>query len=165
MGDPGDFVDLDAALREEDYRHQPIRLKIADRMWEFPGVMPGIIPLKMARWAAAGITTVLDLPEHELVLFVGDVFGDDVIRELGDAGIGIIDPAGKLDRRMEVLLDELLAQWIGRDLAINGGDGAPGEPVAPSGADPSSPTGLSSPPISDASTASVSPPPYEAPTP
>lgn len=151
-----DFLDVDAAFREQDFARSPITVKVVGEMWEFPGVMPSMVPLRLARWDKDGTTDLTELPVQDALLLIGDLVSDETLAAWSARGLSITAPDGSLDPRMERILEYLLTTYMRREADIIGDD--VGEAQAPpEGPAPSSGTGVVSKPTSPANTESDSP--------
>ncbi len=153
------YLDVDAALLEQKFIADPIVVHLFGRDWSFPGVMPSLAMLRLARWNEAGID-LERLGITESMQLIGDLIPDAYLAEWGWQGVGISSPdtPGEMNPAMEMILTHLVTTYLMREAALAGGGERVGEAEAPeTGRTGSSPTGSSSKPTAPESTGSISP--------
>lgn len=148
------YLDVDAAFLEDEYQRSPIVVTAFGRDWSFPGVMPAIVPVRLARWDAEG-KDIAKLGAAETFLLLGDLIPVETLEAWSKLGVDVLTPEPKVER----IIEHLVRIYFERQGDITGtGDGSAGEAPAPrTGPADSSDTGASSKPTSDASTTSPSP--------
>ena len=108
------YLDLDAAFAEQEFNKNPLVVRFNGRDWEFPGTMPAMALVRLARWEASGRVHTVgegqvstgDLTVGEQIALVSDLIPDQHLVELSRLGVGLDDP------RLERLVEWLLAEYM-----------------------------------------------------